>query len=218
VIVNDGNLKQYDYSFCINLYQLLLKNKNDDIYMKHIIDSILQYITCYEYILKYIKNQTKELYIIALELFPISIKYIKNQTDQLVMLAINKSDSAFWVIRNLNKCSINTIMEIYKITIMRDPFMLEYVDDKLEYPRDKMNEIYKIALERDWRMFKYVKFQTYELCLISVKKSPDAISMVKPSQLTPEEYNNLLDIINPYFNARMQDNINWKRNQTYWVK
>jgi hypothetical protein len=212
VIVNHNTkLKPYDYSFCISVYKELIdklsKLSINDFDNRDEIEQILNLLMPateerdyhrYCKLLKYIKNQTYEIYLLAIEGdLPDSLAYIKKQSEQQIRLALSLNGFVLRHIKNLDKYPIDTIMEFYKIAIMQTPFSVEYIIDKPEYPRDKMNEIYKIALKYSGHFIQYIQKPTYELCLIATQNYSNAILFMDKTCLTCEEVQQLWKIAYP---------------------
>jgi hypothetical protein len=245
VIVNNGNLKTYDYSFCIEFYKSLNNICCDNIYKifseydeicskngirSHIVSNkIFEYtqnrteelyylaikfvpdtfnkiknksyslikfaLSHYGYLIAYIKNPSRELYMLSLSTWPEVLDSIEHQDEELIKIALKCSGRrTFNYIKNLNKYSIDTITEFYKIAIDQDPYNVKYINKCPTYPNDKSTEIYKIALTKNYYTLSRIKCQNYELCLFAMNVDIRSFGCINQSCLTKEEYNKLSNI------------------------
>jgi hypothetical protein len=141
-----------------------LKEWNDDEFCMNII-SKEKYCA-----MRYVKNQTPELCLAAVQQNGLALQHVKNQTPKLCMVAVQKNG---WSLRYVQ----NQTPEICLVAVQQNGLTLKYVT--IQTP-----ELCLAAVREYGYALQHVKNQTPELCLAAVQQSGYALQYVQNQ--TPE--------------------------------
>ena len=117
--------------------------------------------------IKWIKNPSIELCVLAVKQDGLALGFIDNQTEDICMLAIKQNISAYHYVKEHN-------VAICEFTIQQDGLMLEFV--KEQYQTEKVCEL--AVTQNGWAL-RHVKKQTPKICELAVKNKPYALQYVQ---------------------------------------
>lgn len=138
--------------------------------------------------IKYIKNPTEKMYIIAIQGYPYLIKDIKNPSEKLCLTAVKTEPKTLQFIDNQTE-------KMCEIAIRHDPENMQYVKNltmylytlpldyyicthPIVYSSDPTYEMCLNAVRRNGLLLKYIKNQTRKLCVTAVKENICAVYFV----------------------------------------
>jgi hypothetical protein len=126
--------------------------------------------------LKYVKNKTNDLCMIAVEQNGMALKYVETQTEELCRLAVINCGSALQYVKNQT-------YDICLNAVKNDGYALEFVENQteeiciaavrnigimLQFVKNQTNEINKAAIMSDSHALKYVEKKTDYLCKLAI--------------------------------------------------
>ena len=113
----------------------------------------------------YVKDQTEEICILAVQQNSEALECVKNQTDAICILAVQQCGSALeYVEKQTNKICVAAVQQ--------DSEALQYVEKQTD-------KICELAVKQNGRALKYVKNQTPKICELAVKQDGWALQYVK---------------------------------------
>ena len=166
------------------------KFKADKIFIKEIIDfdqindnfwiDILSENCC---ALQYVKNQTEELCIRAVQQNGDALEYVKIQTNEICEMAVWENGHALEYV-------INQTDEICEMAVRQTGYALTYVINQTD-------KICILAVQQNGLALEYVINQTDEICILAVQQNGYALRFVKNQtdkicELAVQQYGNAL--------------------------
>ncbi len=137
--------------------------------------------------LMFVKNQTKELCLLAVRKNGTNIRYVKEQTPELCMEAVKQGGLSLKYVKDQTP-------ELCMVAVKRDGYNIQYVKEQtpelcmeavkqkgryLQYVKDQTPELCLLAVRKNGNNLKYVKNQTYDICAEALKNNPDAYEHIK---------------------------------------
>jgi len=116
-------------------------------------------------ILKYIRNQTKEMVITAILQNGNALEYVKEQTYDICLIAVKNYGRAIKFVRNQTK-------ELCLIAVRANGFNIQHIVDQTE-------ELCIEAVKKYGNALPYVQVQTLAICKAAVKQNRETILYVK---------------------------------------
>ena len=128
-------------------------------------------------VLKYIKNQTEELCILAVKKLGCAFKYVNEQfrTEDMCILAIKHNG---WTFEYMKEYQTERIC---RLAVQRNNKALEYVNEEF-----KTNELCVLAVNQRGLSLEFIDNQTLELCALAVKQNGHALCYVQDQFRTKE--------------------------------
>lgn len=109
------------------------------------------------YLLKYVKNQTSEMGMIAIQESTIALQWVEKQTEEMCKLAIQKD--------GLSLCNVITqTPELCKLAVCQNGNSLKCV-------KEQTYELCKLAVCQNGCALQYVNNQTIELCELAIQQN-----------------------------------------------
>lgn len=112
------------------------------------------------YNLQFVKEQTYDLILNALDRHPLALKYVINQTDEWCDMAVGKDGLALKHVKNQTR-------ELCMTAIKNNPHALQYV-------KEQDTEMVEYALAMDPSVIGFVKHKTAKMCMDAVDRDPEA--------------------------------------------
>lgn len=160
------------------------------------------------------KKQTAEMCIKMVEKYPYAIRYVKNQTDNLCLIAADGVDSSYffesvkcpseYVLLYLMKKNPHNIaliknpsFEICKFATQSKPIYFEYIKpDNPQLTIEQYDQLCTMAVKKYYRYIKDILNPSYDVCKIVVLFYGGAIKYIKPEnpKLDNHQYNELCKI------------------------
>jgi flagellar biosynthesis/type III secretory pathway chaperone len=106
--------------------------------------------------LKYVKEQTYEIYKLAVQQDGYSLEYVEEQTEEICKLAVQQDGYSLEYVREQFKTE-----EICKLAVQQNGYALQYVKEQTE-------ELCKLAVQQNGNVLYYVKEQTHDICKLAV--------------------------------------------------
>lgn len=122
-------------------------------------------INHYASILKFIKNQTKDMCIQAVSNDVCELKYVKKQDNEICKIAVRQNGLALKYVNDKTN-------EICKIAITQNGCALEFIEDQT-------NELCLLAVRQNGLALCFVIKQTHEICIEAIKNRYEAFQYVK---------------------------------------
>ena len=148
---------------------------------------------------EYIKNQTEELCVLAINKNPWLIASVHDQflTEELCKLAVNISGIVLQLIKNQTKdiCTLavkqhgmalkyvqNQFLtkDICFLAVKQDIRSLQYVNTSPVLTAEIIDDVSKYAVSEDGYALQYVDKQTEEICILAVNQNTNAAQYVNP--------------------------------------
>ena len=184
-IPNDAQVYVEDNKFKAD--RLILKEIKD--FRDSYDDMWINIIPIKPYVLRYVKDQTKEMCEMALRYDGSALLHIKNQTPELCAYAVKQNGLALQYIyrryqpeelcilaitQNVNafRYVYNQTEELCILAVTKNGLMLQFV-------KDQTDEICKCAVKQNGLALRFVKNQTDEICEIAIEQTRDALELVK---------------------------------------
>ena len=121
-------------------------------------------------LLEYIKNQTPELCVLALEQNALALLYVKEEflTEEICVLAVKKYGRMLQLIKQEFQTE-----NICNAAVQQNGHALEFVKDELQ-----TDELCMLAVKQNGWALQYAKNQTADLCIAAVQQISEAIMYV----------------------------------------
>lgn len=151
------------------------------------------------HLIKYVKNQTEDMQLLAVEVDPMLLGDLKKPTDKVIEKAISKDPYAIMYVKNQTE-------DMCKLAISIKPYAIRYV----KYQTKEMHE--QVLEHKDFYGFipKYMVGLSRELQLKAINRDPYSIGFVEDDHLEELQLealklnlNSIRHIENPTLNAQM---------------
>lgn len=160
--------------------------------LKHIIKK-------HVHLIKYVKNQTEDMQLLAVEVEPMLLGDLKKPSDKVIEKAIIKNPYAIMYVKNQTE-------EMCKLAISIDPYVIKAI----KYQTEDMH-IQVLEHPKFYSVIpKHMVGMSRELQLIAIKKDPYSIGFVEDAHLEELQMealklnlNTIFSIKNPTLNAQM---------------
>ena len=134
-----------------------------------------QAITQNAYLLRFVKNQTKELCELAVQITPSTIRYVEKQTAELCEMAVKKDGYA------LQYVVIPQTENMGKLAVRQNGMALHLV-------KPQTKETCEIAINRHINSLYHVEDQTKELCEMALDKDVKSLQYIRRPTLEILDY------------------------------
>ena len=179
-------------------------------------DIIKQVIELNGFYLQYVKEQTNEMCILAVQRYGSALQYVNEQTEYICKLAVQQDGSTLkYVKEQTHEICILAIQqychalkyvkiqtpEICILAVQQNGYALRHIQEQteelcilavqkcglaLEYVETQTDNICKLAVQQDGLSLEFVNEQTAEICKLAVQQNGRALKYVKEQFKTEE--------------------------------